>query len=146
MVQEPPGLGGGTMSVIWFLVNFNGSLRFESWVDINGHGGVGIMVLKVVSENLERNVDREKKGFFRMRNGCFVGSIIVDKLLIEEFHLKNHSLGFIGDRCNDIRKGVSDVRDNNFKRFIWVNWSIVSVRDWSVAEGSNKVRRWAMRR
>ena len=40
---------------------FNGSLRFESWVEIQGNGGVDLMVLRVAGEDLERNVNRDQK-------------------------------------------------------------------------------------
>ena len=45
-------------------VSSNGSLIFEIWVDIQGRGGVGIMVLKVESEDLDRNVNSNQEGFF----------------------------------------------------------------------------------
>ena len=45
------------------MVRFNISLRFESWVDIFGPEGVGLMVLNVAGEYLESNVDHKQKGF-----------------------------------------------------------------------------------
>ena len=55
-----------------------------------------------------------------MRQGCFSGSISVDKILIEGFQLKKDSVGFIGDRVNEIFNGVRDFRYNSFKLFGWV--------------------------
>ena len=57
--------------VLGFLetVSFNGSLRFDIWVEIQGHGGVGLMVPKVDGEDIERNINREQKCFIWMRNG-----------------------------------------------------------------------------
>ena len=52
--------------------------------------------------------------------------------------MKKHSFGFIGDRCNEIRKGVVDVGDSGFKRFSGFNYSVSSVRYWSVSGYSNK--------
>ena len=33
-------------------VSFNRSLRFEIWVEIQGHGGVGMVVMKVAGGGL----------------------------------------------------------------------------------------------
>ena len=46
------------------MVSFNVSLRFEGWVKIQGHEGVGVVVLKVDGEYLEWNVNHEQKVFF----------------------------------------------------------------------------------
>ena len=43
------------------------SLGFEIRVDIQGHGGVSLLVLKVAVEDLEKKIDCEKKGFVWMR-------------------------------------------------------------------------------
>ena len=52
VVREPPGVGGGTTSVIllldiWKRLIFNGSLIFERWVEIQGRGIMVMVVLKV---------------------------------------------------------------------------------------------------
>ena len=46
--------------------SFNGSLSFESLFEIQGHGGVGLVVLKFSGDDLEWNVNREQKGFVCM--------------------------------------------------------------------------------
>ena len=40
-------------------VSFNGGLSFERWVEIKGHYGVGLVVLKVNDKDLEWNVNRD---------------------------------------------------------------------------------------
>ena len=102
-------------------VSFNGRLRFESWVDIQGSGRVGLVVLKVNSKDLDRDINLNQRVFFCMRHDCFVCSDIIDKILLKVFQLKKHCFGFIGDRCNEKWKGLSDVGYNNFKQFSWVN-------------------------
>ena len=81
-----------------------------------------------------------------MRNGCFVGSNIIDEILFEIFQLKENVFGLIGDRCNDKRKGFRDVGDNGFKRLSGFNWSVGSVRYWSVAGYSKKDGHWVLSR
>ena len=44
-------------------MSFNGSLSAESWVEIQGRGGVSLMVLKVSGEDIEGNVNLKKKFF-----------------------------------------------------------------------------------
>ena len=48
-------------------VRFNVSFSFEIWVEIQGHGGVGLVALKVDVEDIKRNVNRNQKGFFWVR-------------------------------------------------------------------------------
>ena len=104
-----------------------------------------MMVLKVVGEDTERNVDRDNKVFVWMGYGWFLGSSSIDEILIEVFQLKDQGLGSIGDIFNEKWKSLSDVRDNGFKRLGGVNWSVGSVRDWSVVGDSKKgvVGYWA---
>ena len=66
---------------------FKGSLKFESWIEIQGRGGSDMMVLKVVGEDLESKIDNNQKGFVLMIHGCFVVIRSVDKLLVEDFQL-----------------------------------------------------------
>ena len=49
-------------------VSFNVSLSFEIWVYIQALGGVGLMVLKVAGEYLERKVNCDQKVFVWMRH------------------------------------------------------------------------------
>ena len=49
-----------------------------------------------------------------MKHVLFVGRGRIDELLIEVFQLKDHSFGFIGDRCNDKWNGFSDVGNDGF--------------------------------
>ena len=123
-------------------VSFNRSLSFEIWVEIQVRGGVVLMLLNDTGDDIERNIDCNQKGFFWMRHGWFVGSSSANKLLLEDFQLKNHSFGVIGYGCNDIRRRVGDVRYNGFKFSSWVNCSVGSVRDFSVDGDSNKDGHW----
>ena len=68
-----------------------------------------------------------------MGHNCFVCSVSVDEILIEVFHMKDHSFGFIGDWCNKKRKGFSGIGDNGFKHFNGVNWSVGRVNYCSVS-------------
>ena len=43
-------------------VRFNFSLIFESWVGIQGRGGVGLVVLNVANEYIEWKANRKHKG------------------------------------------------------------------------------------
>ena len=95
-------------------VSFNDSLRFEIWIEIQGYVGVGLMVLDLAGEDIERVLIATRRDFW-MRHGCSVSSSSVNKLLLEVFQLKNHGFGFIGDSCNEILKGVSDAGDNGFR-------------------------------
>ena len=61
-----------------------------------------------------------------------MGRSSVEKVLLEDFQLKKHDVSFIGDWYNEIQKGVSDFRENCFKRFSGVNWSVIIIRGWSV--------------
>ena len=137
MVQETTGVGGGKFSVRWSWpsVNgeFNGRLRFDISFEIQVHGVVGLMFLKVDGGDIEFNVGRDKKGFFLTRHGCFLGSISTNKLLLEEFQLKNHGFGLMGNGCNEIWRRVSDVINDGFKLFSFVNWSVGNVRDCGVS-------------
>ena len=127
-------------------VSFNGRLSFEIWVEIQGRGEVGLVVLKGYGEDLEWNINIEQKGLFWMRHGWFVGRGIIDEILIEVSHLKDHDLGFIGDRCNYKWKGFSYIGECGFKHFSGVNWIVVSDRDCSVAWYINKYGHWVLRR
>ena len=55
------------------------------------------MVLKLYGEDIERNVDLYNKIFVWNSHGCFVGSSRINKLLLEDFHLKKHGFSFMGD-------------------------------------------------
>ena len=55
-------------------VSFNDSLRFDIWFEIQGHGGVGMMLLKVAGENLENKVNCNQNVLFWMRHVYFVVS------------------------------------------------------------------------
>ena len=56
-----------------------------------------------------------------MRHGCFVGSGIINELLVEVFQLSEHGFWLIGDRHNDNQNGFDDFGYNSFKRFSGVN-------------------------
>ena len=56
-----------------------------------------------------------------MRHGCFVGSGIINELLVEVFQLSEHGFWLIGDRRNDNQNGFDDFGYNSFKRFSGVN-------------------------
>ena len=43
-------------------VRFNVRLIFGIWVEIQGHRVVGLVVLNVAKEDLERNINRKQKG------------------------------------------------------------------------------------
>ena len=58
VVREPAMVGAGTASTIQFLdfckaMSFNGSPSFEGWVEIQGRGGMVLVVLKVVRDDIE---------------------------------------------------------------------------------------------
>ena len=89
------------------MASFNGRFIFESWVEIQGCGGVGIVVLKVSSDYLEWNVNNKQMGFVWMRHSCFVGSGSIDEFLLNIFHLEEHGLRFIG--IGETRKGRASV-------------------------------------
>ena len=76
-------------------VSSNGILSFEIWVEIQDHVRVGMMILQVAGEDLEINVNRNQKGCFWMRHGFFVGSSIVNELLLKAFQMKENKFGFI---------------------------------------------------
>ena len=78
-------------------------------------------LLKVDHEYLERNVNCEQKGFIWIRREWFLGRNRIEKVLIEDLQSKKHGVGFIGDWCSEIRKSVSDVGYNGYKRFSSVN-------------------------
>ena len=40
---------------------------------------------------------------------CFLVSGSINEILIEVFHVEEHSLGFIVDRCSEKQKGLSDI-------------------------------------
>ena len=79
-----------------------------------------------------------------MRHGCFVGSGIINELLVEVFQLSDHGFWLIGDRRNDNQNGFDDFGDNSFKRFSGVNYSFGSVRDSSVSGDINKDDSWIL--
>ena len=58
--------------------------------------------------------------------------------------MKEHGFWFIGDRCNEKRKGFSDVGDNGFKCFSRFNWSVVIFRYSSVVVYNNKDGHWLL--
>ena len=82
-------------------MGFNVSLRIESWVEIQGHVGVGLVVLKVDGEDIEQNVNHKQKVFVWMKHGCFIGSVSIEEFLLEIFQMDDHSFGFIEDRRNE---------------------------------------------
>ena len=59
--------------------------------------------------------------------------------------MKENGFGLILDRCYEKRNVFNDVRENGFKCFSGVNWSVGSVSYWSVAGYSNKDGRWFLR-
>ena len=102
--------------VLGFLktVSFNRSISFEIWVDIQGRVGVVLVVLRVAGDYLDWNVNRKQKSFVYMRHGLFVVNGRIRELLLEVFHLREHGLGFMVDKCNDKWNYCSDVGDGGF--------------------------------
>ena len=82
------------------MVGFNGSLRFESWIGIQGCGVVVLVVLRVDGYYLEWNVSHKQKGFVFMRHGCFVGGESINDFLLDIFHMNYHGFGLIGYSYN----------------------------------------------
>ena len=115
------------------MVCFNVILSFEKWIDIQGCGGVGLVVLKVDGEDFDWNVNQNHKGFVWMSHVWFVGDSRIDEFLLDIFDMEKHGFGFIGDILNEEGKGFSDVWGNGFQHFSGFNWSVVSIRDWSVS-------------
>ena len=81
-------------------MGFNGSLSFEIWVDIQGCGRMGLVVLKVYSEDIEWSGNLKKNLFVWMRHGGFVVGISIVELLFEILQLEENGFGFKGYRCD----------------------------------------------
>ena len=63
------------------MVGFKVSLIFDIWTDIQVCGRMGLVILKVPSEDLERNSNCTQKVFDWMRHGgLVVGSSILEFL------------------------------------------------------------------
>ena len=66
------------------MVSLNGSLRFEIWIEIQDREGVGLVVLNMSSEYLEWKFNCKYK-FLLMMYNCFVGTGIIDEIMINIF-------------------------------------------------------------
>ena len=61
---------------------------------------MGLVVLNVYGEDLERSGNLKQKVFVWTRHGCFVVVRSIDEFLIKIFQLEDHCFWFIGYMCN----------------------------------------------
>ena len=60
-------------------VRFGGSFSIEVWIEIHGYRRMGMVVLKIPGDDLERGGNRAQKEFSRVRHcGLIVGSSILE--------------------------------------------------------------------
>ena len=78
------------------MVVFKGSLRFELWIEIQGCGRMGMMVLKLSGKDLRCGSNWNQKVFVRTRHDLFVVGSSIFELLFEILHMEEHCFGFMG--------------------------------------------------
>ena len=81
---------------------------------------MGVMILKVSSEDIEWSGNRNQICFW-VRNSWFVVGRSINELLLKIFQLEEQCLRFTGYRRNEEWKDFIDVGDDGFELFSGFN-------------------------
>ena len=84
----------GRLKTVWFKVR----LRFDKWIDIKCCGTMGMVVLKVPSEDFDQRNNNAQNVYVQMRHGGLVVGSIILELLPEFLHLEDQRFSYIVHR------------------------------------------------